>query len=282
MSAMRVIVCDDEPLAVRRLEIMLGGLPDVTVVASASGGRQAIDLVREHGPDLLLLDVEMPEVDGFDVVDALAKLQQPKAPLIAFITAFRRFAPQAFDSGAIDFLPKPVRIARLETTLARARDALRSRQSEQRLVELEAMLAELRAERRPERDHHVWVARRGEVVRVDLDRLDRVEAEGAYVRLHLGETSYLHREPIGEIERRLDGARFVRVHRSHIVRPDRVSSIRRTVHGGSELILVDSVRIPLGRKYAGEARRRLLAEGCDVAKVARVAEACSDGLRSDG
>ena len=258
MRMLRVLVCDDEPLAVRRMARVLKDTMDVEIVATAGSGQEAIDATLAHRPDLLLLDIEMPEVDGFDVVEGIARLRLEIVPLVAFVTAFRRFAPQAFDIGAIDFLPKPVRSNRLETTLQRARSAMRGQQAGRRLTELEAMLARLRSDGGTPIGPHVWVARRGEVVRVEIDRVDRIEAEGAYVRLYADGTSYLHREPIKEIELRLDQLRFARVHRSHIVRLDRVSSIRRTIHGGSELLLRDGHLVPLGRKYVSAARSRLI------------------------
>ena len=237
---------------------MLSRVPDVELVATAGGGREALDMVADTRPDLLLVDIEMPDVDGFDVVESVAKLVPGEPPLVAFVTAYRKFAPQAFESGAIDFLPKPVRLGRLEATLARARDAVGGREAARRLIELQAMLDDLRANRGPVCGPHVWVPRRGEIMRVDLDHVQRVAAEGAYVRLHLEGGSYLHREPIGAIEAKLDPLRFVRVHRSHLVRTDQVSSIRRTIHGGGELVLRDGACVPLGRKYARSARQRLL------------------------
>jgi DNA-binding LytR/AlgR family response regulator len=256
MPPLKVVICDDEPLAVRRLERMLSSMPEVVVVGTTTDGAEALDLVRSALPDLLLVDIEMPELDGFDVVQALAQVEAP--PLVAFVTAFRKFAPQAFETGAIDFLPKPVRLARLDDTVSRARKAIAGREAARRLVELEAMLDNLRASHIPARDEHVWVPRRGEVIRIDLDSVERIVAEGAYVRLHTEDASYLHREPIGAIEKRLDQSRFVRAHRSHIVRIDQVASIKRTMHGGGELILKDGTRVSIGRKYSREARKRLL------------------------
>lgn len=255
---MKVFVCDDEPLAVRRLCTLLQGIVGVEMVGCTTDPTEAVRMIEATAPDLLLLDIEMPEMDGFDVVDAVARLKAPTAPLVAFVTAYRRFAPEAFECGAIDFLSKPVRAARLEATVARSRDALAGREARARLVELERNLSGLRSDRDLNDGNPIWVSKRGEMVRVDLDRIDRVEAEGAYVRLHVDTNSYLHREAIGHLVERLAPDRFVRVHRSHIVRVDRVASIRRTIHGGSELILQDERRIPVGRKYTREARRRLL------------------------
>jgi DNA-binding LytR/AlgR family response regulator len=260
MTTIRVLVCDDEPLAVRRLSSMLSRLPEVEIAATASNGREALDLLPHLDFDLALLDIEMPEIDGFDVVEAMTSgaLMRQDVPLIAFVTAFRRFAPKAFDSGAIDFLPKPVRLARLEQTLARAREAMAGRQARRRLIDLQGKLDELRDNRDPYREAHIWVPRRGENMRVDLDQVDRVVAEGPYVRLHVESNSFLHRQPISLIESKLDPARFLRVHRSHLVRIDYITAIRRTVHGGAELVLRDGERVPVGRKYSRAVRRRVL------------------------
>lgn len=258
MTPVRALVCDDEPLAVRRLASMLATMPGVEVIATTTNGREVLGLVDATAPHLLLLDIEMPDVDGFDVVEELARTRRADTPLVAFVTAYRKFAPQAFETGAIDFLPKPFRMTRLDGTLARARQSIEGREAARRLTELESMLDSLRANHAPSPDAHVWVPRRGEVVRIDLHRVERIVAEGAYVRLHLDGTSYLHREHIGAIHGRLDAALFVRVHRSHVVRIDQVTSIRRTIHGGGELALRDGERVPLGRKYSRDARCRLL------------------------
>ena len=258
MIPLKVLVCDDEPLAARRIVSMLGAMPGVLVVGTAANGAEALQGVADGAPDLLLLDIEMPGSDGFDVVDQLAA-DRDQSPLIAFVTAHRGFAPEAFDTGVIDFLPKPVRRLRLEKALCRARDALVARDAGQRLAELQGRFDDLRHSQLRRRDDHVWVSKRGSLVRVDLHRIDRVEAEGAYVRIHVGRESYLHREAMGVIEARLDGNRFVRVHRSHLVRGGFVASIRRTTHGGGELVLSCGAVVPIGRKYASATRRHLLA-----------------------
>lgn len=256
MHQLRVMICDDEPLANRRLGRLLADIAGVEVVASVETGEEAVAAIETLRPDLALLDIEMPDMDGFDVVDRIARTagRESPAPLLAFVTAFPQFAFEAFESGAIDFLAKPVRRSRLETTIERARAATISREARQRLDDLQGKLDSLRAHRDP----HVWIHRRGELVRFDLEELDRASAEGAYVRLHQGGASMLHREAIGSIERRLDPARFIRVHRSHIVRTDLVTSIRRTFHGGSELLLRDGTKLPLGRKFAKDARATIV------------------------
>jgi DNA-binding LytR/AlgR family response regulator len=260
VNRLRVLICDDEPLAIRRLSSMLSRIPDIDVVAAVGSGREALDLLAGLEIDLALLDIEMPDIDGFDVVEEIAAKNKEgtNLPLVAFVTAYRRFAPQAFESGAIDFLSKPVRLARLERTLERAREALAGREARRRLIDLQGVLNSLRDAHDPYREGHLWVPRRGEMIRIDFDQVERVTAEGAYVRLHVESNSFLHREPIGSIESKFDPDRFMRVHRSHLIRIDHIGAIRRTLHGAAELQLRDGEKIPVGRKYARDVRRRLL------------------------
>ncbi len=246
----RLLVCDDEPLAVERLRDLAGRIEGVEVVGAASDGHAALDAVASVTPDALLLDIEMPALDGFDVVEALAKAGGP-SPLIVFVTAFPEFAAHAFDTGAIDFLTKPVRLARLETAIERIRRAIEERSAATRLAELARQLESLRTERRNEGGGgaHLWVQRRGESVRIDLGQVDRVQAEGEYVRLYYGQISYLHREPISSLIDRFDPDRFVRIHRSHIINRDRIAAIRRRPAGGYTIVTQTGELLPVGRNY---------------------------------
>lgn len=247
---MRLVICDDEPLAVERLRDLAARVRDAEVVATASNGRAALDVIAETAPDAVLLDVEMPALDGFDVVEALASAEGPP-PLIVFVTAYPQFAAHAFDTGAIDFLTKPVRLARLETALERVRRAMEERSSAARLADLARQLEALRAERRVEGGEggYLWVQRRGENVRVDLSQVDRVQAEGEYVRIYHGAASYLHREAISSLIGRFDAAHFVRIHRSHIINRDRIASIRRRPAGGYTIVTIAGELLPVGRNY---------------------------------
>ncbi len=264
---MRLLICDDEPLAVERLRDLVGRVEGTEVVGTASDGRSALAAVAELAPDALLLDIEMPALDGFDVVEALAKQEGVKAggasPLIVFVTAYPQFAAHAFDTGAIDFLTKPVRLARLDTALERVRRALDERDSHVRLADLAQQIESLRAERRGEGGlaGHLWVQRRGENLRIDLAQVDRVQSEGEYVRIHHGQASYLHREPISSLIDRFDQARFVRIHRSHIVNRDRVASIRRRPAGGYTIVTDAGELLPVGRNYRAVVRSLVGKEG---------------------
>ena len=254
---MRIAVCDDELLAIERLVRMLSRIDGVEIVGMAQNGREALGLIAAQTPDALFLDIEMPALDGFDVVEALAADPSATPPLIVFVTAFPQFAAHAFDTGAIDFLIKPVRFARLEMAVARVRDVMEQRVARRRLAELARQLSDLRAEGGAiaTSANEIWVHRRGERVRVDLDAVELVRAEGEYVRLFVGEQSFLHRASIGSIAGRLDPARFMRVHRSYVVRLDLVTRIRRKAAGGYSLQLMDGNEIPLGRLYRADVLR---------------------------
>ena len=252
----RFLICDDEPLAVERLRDLVGRVGGTQVVGTATDGRSALAAVAELAPDALLLDVEMPALDGFDVVEALAKAgagagTAGPTPLIVFVTAYPQFAAHAFDTGAIDFLTKPVRLARLDTAIERVRRALDDRDAAARLADLAKQIEVLRQEQRGESGStgHLWVQRRGENVRLDLGQVDRVQSEGEYVRIFHGAASYLHREPISSLIARFDPDRFVRIHRSHIVNRDRVASIRRRPAGGYTIVTDAGDLLPVGRNY---------------------------------
>lgn len=255
----RLLLCDDEALALQRLGDMLARFPDVEIVATASDGREAIERIVEFAPDAVLLDVEMPYLDGFDVVEEVIRRGEA-CPLIVFATAFPRFATLAFETGAIDFLTKPVRQARLETTLERIRGALADRSARERLVELSRQLETLRRTGSGGTDDpHIWIQRRGETVRVSLQRIDWIRAEAEYVRIVVGQASYLHREPLSDFLTRLDEAEFLRVHRSLIVNRRRVGAVRRNPTGSYRLTMEDGTDLPVGRSYR-KAVRNLIAE----------------------
>jgi DNA-binding LytR/AlgR family response regulator len=250
MTPLRVLIVDDEPLALDRLAALLGQIEDVHIAGSASSGADANTAIGALRPDLILLDIEMPKIDGFDVVEQLLRaewLAERQAPLICFVTAYPQFALDAFDTGALDFLCKPVRLARLEKTIARARRALEQREAEQRLDELSGQLQFLRRSRGGD-DRCLWVQHRGSTMRVDLDQIDWFEAEGEYVKLHVGESSYLLRTPISALTRQLEGAGFVRVHRSAAINRNRLAGVRTTRHGASVLLSSGS-EVPLGRTF---------------------------------
>jgi DNA-binding LytR/AlgR family response regulator len=256
----RVVICDDEPLANERLRGMLCRFPDVDVVGSAGDGQSALQQIEAHSPDAVLIDIEMPHLDGFDVIEELARGNSDQGrpvPFIVFVSAYPRFAAHAFETGALDFLTKPVRLARLETTLNRVRNALSDRSARAQLEALVGHLEVLRAEHGQSEapDPGIWVHRWGETLRVDVADIHWVKAEGEYVRLHCAAASFLHRESISALAARLEPHGFFRVHRSHLVQGDRVTAVRRSRATGIRLVLDDGVLVPVGRTYRKAAKR---------------------------
>lgn len=246
----RLLLCDDELLAVQRLQDLLARIEGVEVVGTSTNGTAALADIAALSPDAVLLDIEMPALDGFDVVEELARAGE-SAPLIVFVTAYPHFAATAFETGAIDFLTKPIRLGRLQIAIDRVRRSIEDRSARTRLQELAGQLDALRHERAGDlaEQRHIWVQRRGETVRVDLDRVDWVAAEGEYVRLYLGDANYLHRESLTALLDQLDAQRFSRIHRSYIVNRDRISSVRRLATGSYQLTTDVGNKLPVGRSY---------------------------------
>ncbi|MFA6113645.1 MAG: LytTR family DNA-binding domain-containing protein [Sphingomonas sp.] len=247
----RLLLCDDELLAIQRLQDLLGRIEGVDVVGTAANGTAALAEIAALAPDAVLLDVEMPALDGFDVVEELARAGE-SAPLIVFVTAYPHFAATAFETGAIDFLTKPIRLGRLQIAVDRIRRSIEDRSARARLNELAGQLDALRLERTGGdvvEARHIWVQRRGETVRVDLDRVDWVAAEGEYVRLYVGDANYLHRESLTALLEQLDPQRFTRIHRSYIVNRDRIASVRRMATGSYQLGTDAGNKLPVGRSY---------------------------------
>lgn len=245
----RAVLCDDEPIARRRLISRLGQIADVEVVGAAEHGRAALDLITSSRPDVVLLDIEMPGLDGLEVVAELAR-RRDSEPLVVFTTAYPEFALSAFDTGAIDFLTKPVLMPRLEVAIARVRSALADRSAGARLAGLARQLEALRGNRRTfDADPHVWIHRRGEALRLSLERIDAVHAEAEYVRIITREATYLHRESLSDFITRLDPAHYVRIHRSFVVNRANILAVRRRSTGSYRLTLRDGTELPVGKSY---------------------------------
>jgi two-component system, LytTR family, response regulator len=253
MPPLRVLICDDEPLALDRLAALIGQCAGAELAGSVLGGRELIDEVQKSAPDLILLDIEMPHVDGFDVIEALSRLSWPPhagPPLVVFVTAHPEFAVDAFESGALDFISKPVRLSRLERALSRAAEAAEQREARRRLAELTQQLDELKRMRREaDEDRFVWVRRGTERLRVDMLSVDWIAAEGEYVRFHCGGDSFLERGSISETLARFEPYGFVRIHRSAIVNPARIEGIDTGKWGGLKVRLRSGALIPVGKTY---------------------------------
>jgi DNA-binding LytR/AlgR family response regulator len=247
---MRVLIVDDEPLARRRLVQLLAELPGVTIAGEAGSGREALELLQLLRPDVVLLDVQMPEVDGFAV---LRELPAGIEPAIVFVTAFQDHAVKAFELRATDFVVKPVTRDRLASALEQARNDLDARRAGERLAFLQARLAELESRAVSASEPHIWVQIGTERRRLGLADIRWMEADRDYVRVHMDGGAPLVNGLLGDMEKALDDS-FVRIHRSAIVRKDKVRAILRGRFSTPVLELDDGQQLPVGRKYRDAVR----------------------------
>jgi two-component system, LytTR family, response regulator AlgR len=241
---LRFLIVDDEPLAVERLQLLLARLDGVDVAGTAMEGAAALRLVEAMRPDAVLLDIAMPGMHGIDVARALGRLESP--PVVIFVTAFDTFAVAAFDFDAVDYVMKPVSADRLARAIDRARERIGARDDLPLTQSGEggAPLAEF------------WVSEpRGGLVRLAAADIDRITAERDYMRLHVGPRSWLINHTIGRLEAELDPERFVRIHRSAIVRRDFVTGLRRDDGGRWWARLADGDEQKVGRLYVRNAKK---------------------------
>lgn len=238
----KILIADDEPLAAERLQLLLAKCEGIDLVGTASDGEGAVRMTDALQPELLLLDIAMPGLDGIDVARALAGRNAP--PAVVFITAFDQFAVAAFEVEAVDYLMKPVEPKRLERALERARAYLRRRDQ-----------GEIR---RPERVspylEEFWASDLTGLVRIAARDIDRVSAERDYMRLHVGRRSWLIHHSMAALEEGLDPALFVRLHRSAIVRKDFIAGFTRNPSGRWIARLSDGTEQPVGRLYSDKVR----------------------------
>ena len=234
LPPLSVLIVDDEPLARDRMAALCAALPAIRIAGSAPDGERALDRIAALAPDIVLLDIAMPGLDGLGVAAALGRLPAP--PAILFCTAHPHHAVAAFDLGAVDYLLKPVSADRLARAIARVR-------ASRNAVRPVTAIAE-----------EFWVPVRQDMVRISAAEIDRIEAERDYMRLHVGTRSYLLHDTIAALERRLDPARFLRVHRSTILRRDRIAGLRHDGAGGCHADLLDGSSVRVGRTYLGAVR----------------------------
>ena len=257
-ARIRVVVVDDEPLARERLRTLLASRPEVELVAECGDGGSAVETIAATRPDLVFLDVQMPELDGFEVLDALRLLDPPALPAVVFVTAYDAYALRAFEVRALDYLLKPFDRSRFDEALGRALERLRGRESAGMTVEsgaLAALLAELRAERGWRERFVVRTGSRISFVRTE--EVDWIDAEGNYLRLHVAGRTHLVRETMKSVEAELDPSRFVRVHRSAIVNVDRIASLEPYFHGEYVVTLRDGARLTSSRSHSARLRALL-------------------------
>lgn len=239
-SPLSILVVDDEPLAVERMQLLLARCEQVRLAGTASEGHAGIRLVEALSPDVVLLDIAMPGMDGIDVARALAAL--PNSPVVIFVTAFDSFAVAAFEVEAVDYLMKPVDPERLTRALDRARMHIEKRRGGDGAGDAPQYLEEF------------WASDQTGLVRISVQDIDKITAERDYMRLHVGKRSWLVHHSMSKLEEGLDPGRFVRLHRSAIVRRDFVGALRRDDSGSWYARLKDETEQKIGRLYLQNAR----------------------------
>jgi two-component system, LytTR family, response regulator len=255
----RTILVDDEPLAIQGLELRLQEHDDVEIIDKCSNGREAIRSIKTHKPDLVFLDIQMPGFDGFSVVQGLMEVEPP---LFVFVTAYSDHAIRAFEANAVDYLMKPVEEARLADTLDRVRQRLSEKRGAEEVEKLKEVLTEVAPEAAEEFEASdggelasnrfeklINIKDRGQIFRVDVDTIERIDAAGDYMCIYTGDNTLILRETMKDLEKRLDPRRFQRVHRSTIVNLDLVKQVKPHTNGECFLVLDSGASVKVSRSY---------------------------------
>lgn len=257
----RVMLVDDEPLAIRGLKLRLQEFPEIEVIGECANGREAVKEIKAHAPDLVFLDIQMPGLDGFGVVRAL--IGAP-APLIIFVTAYDKYAIDAFEANALDYLVKPVEEERLKDAIHRAREAFKTRAAASRESRLVELLASLSDEDRDQIKELIqdpsWTSKEryserlsfkdgSKVVMLNADDIDWIDAAGDYMCIHAGGKTHIIRETMKTLQQRLDPSRFQRIHRSAIVNVKKVKELHPHSNGEYFVILENGSELKLSRSY---------------------------------
>jgi two-component system, LytTR family, response regulator len=256
MKPIRTLIVDDEVLARRRIRNLLRGRVEFAVIGESINGREALNAIRRQAPDLVFLDVQMPDLDGFGVLEELAADQ---LPVVIFVTAYDQYAVRAFEFHALDYLLKPFDDERFEKTLGWVQMQLEQQQVRQLSERMFALLEDHRpasgagksstapAESKP--IARLIVKSAGRVLFIRTEEIDWIEAEGYYARLHVGGKSHLLRETLTNLESQLDQNRFLRIHRSTIVNLERIRELQTQSHGELTVVLDDGKQLKLSRGY---------------------------------
>jgi two-component system LytT family response regulator len=232
----RALIVDDEPLARSNLRALLKRNPDVEIVSECGSGLEALAEIRKKKPDLVFLDVQMPECDGFDVLEQLGSAMPPA---LVFVTAYDQYALRAFESGALDYLLKPFNNARFERTLERAKERITS------------------GKKSPQKIERLAIKNGGQILFLRISEIDWIEAADYYVCLHAGARTHLLRRSMAEVTEELQDAAFCRVHRSAIVNLERVKQLEINKDGGTDVVLQGGTRLRLSRRYRKDVQTRL-------------------------
>lgn len=244
MAKIRTVIVDDEPLARRGIRAQLEEERDVEIIAECGNGREAVARIRELEPDLVFLDVQMPELDGFGV---LKELGAERLPAVIFVTAYDHYALRAFEVHALDYLLKPFDADRFAKALERARTQIERRSISDLSHRLQSLIDDLKTNQKYA--ERLVIKSAGKIFFLGVEEIDWVEAADNYVRLHTGRDAHLLRETMNSLESRLDPAQFLRIHRSTILNVRRIKELHPLFRGEYEVVLRDGTRLASGRGY---------------------------------
>jgi two-component system LytT family response regulator len=243
---------DDEPLGRERIRMLLSGDPEIEIVDECSDGQQAVESINQSKPDLVYLDVQMPRMDGFAVLQAIAG---GRMPTVIFVTAYDRYAVRAFEVHALDYLLKSFDRERFQAALQRAKDQIRQSREGLLSERLTGLLEDL--EVREKRLTRLIVKSAGRISFVRVEEIDWLEAADNYVRIHVTRESHLIRETLQSLLERLDPSKFLRIHRSTVVNFDRIKEMQPLFHGDYLVRLHDGTELTLSRNYKEKLARPL-------------------------
>ena len=254
MRTIRTLIADDEPTAREGMRLLLATDPEVQLVRECSSGREAVVGIREAVPDLVFLDVRMPDLEGFAV---LRQAGGERTPTVVFVSACEEYALRAFEVNAVDYVLKPFTRERFRASLQRAKQKVQETWLDEALRNLTALLPERDPSRRPRYRDRLLVRSNGRVTLLPVGEIEWIDAAGDRVRVHAGKTGYLIRETMKTLEDELDAARFVRIHRSTIVNLEKVKELQRFFHGDYVVLLYNGATLKLSRGYRGRLAAQL-------------------------
>ncbi len=252
MEKIRTVIVDDEPLARRGIRAQLKNEKDIEIISECRNGQEAVKAIESQAPALVFLDVQMPELDGFEVVEAIGIEQMPA---VIFVTAYDRYALRAFEVHALDYLLKPFDDERFATALERARRQIKQKNIDELSRRLQGLLDDLQSRRKYV--ERLVVKSAGRILFLSVAEIDWIEAADNYVRLHAGRESHLLRETMNSLEKKLDPDQFLRVHRSRIVNARKIKELQPLFRGEYDIMLRNGTRVESGRGYRDRLQKLL-------------------------
>ena len=257
----RTLIVDDEPLARRNLRVLLEDDPEIEIVGECGSGYEALEVINEQPPDLLFLDIQMPEMSGFEVLE---RIEQGRIAAIVFVTAFDQYALKAFEVHALDYLLKPFDDARFEKALRQAKTQIEQRQINQLSRKLFALLEDRAAPMERKAAGYLtrfMIKASGRVLFLKAEEVDWIAADDYYVKLHAGRKTHMLRETLSDLETRLDPEKFIRIHRSTIVNIERIKELHPHFNGEYLVILQDGTELKLSRSRREQVQAALKGSG---------------------